>query len=56
MSSFKDEKYEMAGSIRYTNFSDDYEKIDGRKEKNRSIERHKGILKYLTKEWEITTE
>ena len=43
----------MAGSIRYTNFIGDYDSFDKWKYKNKAIARHKGILKYLTKEWEF---
>ena len=46
----------MDGSIRYIKFSGDYDKFDERKENNKAIARNKGILKYLTKEWDITTE
>ena len=37
-------------------FSGDYDKFDEWKEKTKAISRHKGILKYRTKEWEIPTE
>ena len=46
----------MEGSIRYINFSGYYDKFDEWKEKTKAIARHKGILKCLTKEWEIPKE
>ena len=46
----------MAGAIRYIKFSGDYEKFDEGKEKNKAITRHKGTIKYLTKEVYIPTE
>ena len=46
----------MAGAIRYINFSGDYENFDYWKENTKSITRHKGILKYLTKEVYVPTE
>ena len=52
----KEERYEMAGSIRYIKFSEDYDKFDDWKEKTKAIARHKGILKYLTKEWDIPSD
>ena len=55
-SSTKDEREEMSGAITYINFSGDYDKFDECKEKTKEISRHKGILKYLTKEIEIPTE
>ena len=51
MPRIKEERYDMSGSIRYIKFSGDYEKIDDRKKKTKAIAGHKGILKYLTKEW-----
>ena len=56
LSSIKDEINDMAGAIRYINFSGDYEIFDERKEKTKAIYGHKGIIKYLTKEVEIPTE
>ena len=46
----------MVGDTRYIKFSGDYENFDEWKEKSKEISRHKGILKYLTKEVEILTE
>ena len=43
----------MPGSIRYINFSGYYDKFDEWKENTKAVYRHKGILKYLTKEVEI---
>ena len=51
-----EEREDMARFIRYINISGDYEKFDQWKENNKEIARHKGILKYLTKEVEILTE
>ena len=45
----------MNGSIGYINFIGDYDNFDQRKEKKKATARHKGILKYLTKELEIPT-
>ena len=45
----------MDGSIRYINFSGDYENFDEWKENNKEIPSHKEILNYLTKECEIPT-
>ena len=53
MLSIKEEIYEMAGSIRYIKFSGDYDKFDEWKDNAKAISRHKGILKYLTKKWDI---
>ena len=50
MSSIKDERYDISGAISYTKFSGDYENYDECKQKTKEIPRHKGILKYLTKE------
>ena len=52
----KDERNEMAGAISYIKFSGDYDKSDERKEKTRVIARHKGILKYATKEVDTPKE
>ena len=41
----------MDGAIRYINFREYYETFYEWKEKTKTIARHKGILKYLTKEW-----
>ena len=41
----------MAGAIRYIKFSGDYGMFYAWKNKTKAIARHKGILKYLTKEW-----
>ena len=46
----------MEGDIRYIKLSGDYDKFYELKEKTKAIFRHKGILKYLTKEVEISTE
>ena len=46
----------MAGDIRYIKFSGDYEKFDEWKNNTKAISRHKGILKYLTKQREIPTK
>ena len=46
----------MSGAIRYIKFSGDYEKFYYWKENNKSIARHKGIPKYLTKQWYTATE
>ena len=56
MSSIREEKDYMAGAIRYIRFSTDYDKFDERKEKNRAISRHKGVLKYLKKQREIPSK
>ena len=56
MSSIKGKIYDMAGAIRYIKFSGDDEKFDERKWKTKAVAIHKGILKYLTKGWEITNE
>ena len=56
MSSIKDERGEMAGSISYIKFSGDYDKFDEWKENTKPISIHKVILKYLTKEVDIPTE
>ena len=45
----------MAGTIRYIKFSGDYEFFCECKENTKSIARQKGILKYVTKEWDIPT-
>ena len=55
-SSTKDEIDNMTGSIRYIKFSGDYDKFDEWKENTKAIFRHKGILKYMTKEVEIPKE
>ena len=52
----REEREEMSGAIRYINFSGDYENFDEWKENTKAIFRHKGILKYLTKEVEPPTE
>ena len=46
----------MAVAIRYIKFRGDYDKCDEWKKKTKAIARHKGILKYLTKECEIPNE
>ena len=46
----------MARFIRYIKFSGDYDKFDAFKENTNSISRHKGTLKYLTKDVEIPAE
>ena len=46
----------MAGAIIYIKFIRDYDKFDNWKEKTKEIARHKGIIKYLTKEVKIPTE
>ena len=46
----------MAGSIIIIKFSGDYYKFDEWKENTEEMARHKGILKYLTKEVEISIE
>ena len=43
-------------AIIYINFSGDYDKFYKWMEYTKSITRHKGVLKYLTKEVEISTE
>ena len=53
MSRIKQERGEMDESTRYTKFSGEYENFDYWKEKTKAIARHKTILKYLTKEWDI---
>ena len=55
MPSIKEKIDEIYGAIRYINFSGDYEKFYEWKEKTKAITRHKGILKYLTKEVYIPT-
>ena len=52
----KEEREEMEGSIRYIKLSVEYDKFYQWKENTKEISRHKGILKYLTKEVEIPTE
>ena len=42
----------MYGAIRYINLSADYDNFDEWKENKKAIARHKGILKYPTKEVE----
>ena len=56
ISSLKEEREGMSGAIRYIKFSGDYDKFDQCKEKTKAIDRHKGILKYLTKEVDIPIE
>ena len=56
MSSTKYERDQMNVAIRYIKFSGDYNKFGEWKENTKSIARHKGILKYLTNQWEITSE
>ena len=46
----------MDRAIRYINFSGYYDKFDECKEKTKAIARHRGKLKYLTKEVDIPTE
>ena len=46
----------MSGAIRYIKFSGYYDKFDDWRLNTKAISRHKGILKYLKKEEEITTE
>ena len=46
----------MERAIRYIKFSGFHDKFDEWKEKKKAIYRHKGILKYLTKQVEITTK
>ena len=46
----------MAGAIRYIKFSGYYDTFEECKERTKEISRHKGILKYLSKEVEITIE
>ena len=45
----------MAGAIIYIKFSGEYDNFDERKENTKGIDRHKGILTYLTKEVETPT-
>ena len=54
-SSIMEEREKMFGSTMYIKLSGDYNKFDKRKDK-KAITRHRGILKYLTKEVEIRTE
>ena len=49
MSRINDERYDMAGAIRYIKFSGDYEKFYGWKENTKAVAGHNGILKYLKK-------
>ena len=44
-----EDRGDMAGSIRYINFSGYYNKLDEWKENTKAIAIHKVILKYLTK-------
>ena len=46
----------MEGYIRYIKLSVDYDTFDKRKEETKTVEWHKIILKYLTKEWNITKQ
>ena len=46
----------MAGATRYLKFIGDYDNFDGWKENTKEISGHKGIFKYIKKEWEITKE
>ena len=43
----------MDGAIKIIKLSGDYNKFDKQKEKIKAVARHKGILKYITKEWGI---
>ena len=52
MSSIKEERYKTERATRYTRLSG-YENFDEWKDKIKRISGHKGILKYLTNEWEI---
>ena len=54
-SSTKDERDEMAGAIRYIKFTGEYDNFEEWREKTKAIYKHKGILKYLTKEVYIPT-
>ena len=45
-----------SGAIRYIKFSGYYYKFDEWKDKTTTLARHKTILKYFTKEWEINNE
>ena len=56
MSIIKEERYDMAGAIRYIKFSGYDEKFFWRKEKIKSIARDESILKYITKQWDFTSE
>ena len=46
----------MDRAIKYLKFSGDCDNFYEWKENTKEIVKHKGILKYLTKEWEIPTE
>ena len=52
----KEEREDMAEAIKYIKSSGKYEKFYEWKKKTKSIFKHKGILKYLTKEVETLTE
>ena len=56
MSSTKKKRYEMNGTIINIKFSGGYDKLYDWKEQTKVIARHKGILKYPTKEWEIPSK
>ena len=56
MSGINDERYEVAGAIRCINFSGEYDMFCQQKGNTKAIERHKGIIKYTTKEVDIPTE
>ena len=52
----REEGEETAGAIKYIKLSEYHDKFYEWKENPKTIYRHKGILKYLTKEAEIPTE
>ena len=56
MSSIKEERDEMSGAIICIKFIGYYENFDEWKENTKSIARHHGIFKQLTREWEIPEE
>ena len=56
MSRINDETDQVAGSIRRIKFSGDYDKFYQWNENTKAVDRHKGILKYTTKEIDIPTE
>ena len=49
----KEEIDNMRDAIRYIKFSRYYDKFDERKEKANEISKHKVILNYITKKWNI---
>ena len=53
MPRIKEERDDVAGAMRWIKFSGNYDKFDERKEKANEISKHKVILNYITKKWNI---